>query len=53
MDPTIKTTRAHTLGIENTGTIEKGRDRDREKNQGQSEARASPESVEKEVKNTR
>ena len=43
MDPTIKTTRAHTLGIENTGKIEKGRDRDSEKDQGQPEARASPE----------
>ena len=41
------------LGIEHTGTIEKGRDRDKERDQGQPEVRASPKKVEKEVKKTK
>ena len=40
-------------GIENVGTVEKGRDRDRERVQGQPKARASPKKVKKEMKKTR
>ena len=39
--------------IEQAGMVEKGRDSDRERDQGQPEARASPENVDKEVKETR